>query len=127
MNDLFFVFKNKIPQESYFDIRNKFDLISKETSQKLSILKLKDPFLAVFLSIFFGMLGADRFYKGDVSHGILKLITGFYIGFDLIYFVNIDVYELSEYAFFIYYIIDVFLVYHGVKKDNLQKIQIALL
>jgi TM2 domain-containing membrane protein YozV len=41
----------------------------------------KDPAVALILSVYFGWLGVDRFYVGDIALGILKLITlgGFFI------------------------------------------------
>ena len=41
----------------------------------LSFIKLKDPQVALMLSIFGGPIGFDRFYIGDYLLGILKTIT----------------------------------------------------
>ena len=35
----------------------------------------KDPTVALLLSIFFGGLGVDRFYIGDIGLGVAKLLT----------------------------------------------------
>jgi len=35
----------------------------------------KDPTIAIVLGIFFGYLGIDRFYIGDVGLGVGKLLT----------------------------------------------------
>ena len=43
--------------------------------QYLSFVKLKDPQIALMLSIFGGPIGFDRFYIGDILLGILKTIT----------------------------------------------------
>ena len=37
---------------------------------------LKDPVILLVVSIFLGYLGIDRFLLGDISMGILKLLTG---------------------------------------------------
>ena len=41
----------------------------------LSTIKLKDPQVALMLSIFGGPIGFDRFYIGDYLLGVLKTIT----------------------------------------------------
>lgn len=41
----------------------------------LSAIKLKDPQIALMLSIFGGPIGFDRFYIGDNVLGVLKTIT----------------------------------------------------
>lgn len=43
--------------------------------QSLSLLNLKDPQIALMLSIFGGPIGIDRIYIGDSFLGILKTIT----------------------------------------------------
>ncbi len=47
----------------------------------LQSLQFKDPTTSLLISIFVGYLGIDRFYIGDVGLGIGKLLTcgGFYI------------------------------------------------
>lgn len=37
--------------------------------------KKKSPVLGFFLSFFFGFWGIDRFYKGEIGLGLLKLFT----------------------------------------------------
>ena len=37
--------------------------------------KRKSPILGFFLSFFFGFWGIDRFYKGEIGLGLLKLFT----------------------------------------------------
>ena len=55
------------------DLRNRMteldDSILMYTSQ------LKDPTIALFFSLIGGCLGIDRFYIGDTSMGISKLLT----------------------------------------------------
>jgi TM2 domain-containing membrane protein YozV len=58
----------------------------------------KDPAVALVLSLIFGSFGIDRFYLGHVILGILKLIT---FG-----------------AFFIWTIIDWFLIMGATRKTN---------
>lgn len=45
------------------------------------LMQMKDPIISLILSIIVGSLGVDRFYVGDIGLGVIKLITcgGFYI------------------------------------------------
>jgi TM2 domain-containing membrane protein YozV len=36
----------------------------------------KNPFMMLLISVFWGVLGVDRFLLGQVSIGVLKLLTG---------------------------------------------------
>jgi TM2 domain-containing membrane protein YozV len=58
----------------------------------------KDPAVSLSLSLWFGYLGIDRFYIGDVVLGVLKLIT---LG-----------------ALFIWYFVDWFLIMGGTRRAN---------
>ncbi len=58
----------------------------------LQSLQFKDPTTSLLVSIFGGHLGIDRFYIGDVGLGIAKLLTcgGFYIWFIVDWFLIMD-------------------------------------
>ena len=49
----------------------------------LLVMRFKSPVLALVLSLFWGTLGVDRFYVGNVGLGILKLLTGGFGGIQL--------------------------------------------
>lgn len=133
------------------------DLLSLEDKQidiaKLSIISLKEPKTGLILGIFFGVFGVDRFYKGDIFLGIIKLILFFISHIALIVasfshfvFLAQDMPELSIdpsileesvtivfltsisiwVLFMIWVFIDWFLVYRGIKKDNFQKILMVI-
>lgn len=68
------------------------------------------------------MYGIDRFYKGDITLGIAKLIT-FIIGM-ITTFIYIGFIILI--GLWVWTIVDYFLVWKGIKKDNLKKILIVL-
>ena len=44
-------------------------------SERAKYISFKDPVVALILSLLFGFLGIDRLYIGNISLGILKLIT----------------------------------------------------
>lgn len=64
------------------------------------ITQIKNPALAVGLSVALGSLGVDRFYAGDVLLGCLKLITLGGLG--------------------VWHIIDIFLIGGRVREKNMQ-------
>ncbi len=72
---------------SYFDkgtrtaIQENLRTIPDKYFTELSFTTLKKPVVALLLSFFFGLLGADRFYIGDIRLGIVKLITCGGLGF----------------------------------------------
>lgn len=47
-----------------------------ENNQKVVVMPLKSPVIGFVLALFLGWLGVDRFYKGNVLLGIIKLIGG---------------------------------------------------
>lgn len=71
------------------------------------MIKLKSCVVGLLLGLFLGGLGADRFYKGDIGLGVVKLL-------------------FCWLTFGIWAIIDLFLVWKGIKRDNLEKILMAL-
>lgn len=76
----------------------------------------------MILGLFLGAFGIDRFYKGDIGLGIAKLITW------LVGVVTIWIYigGLILFILWIWCIVDWFLVWKGIKKDNLNKILAVL-
>lgn len=95
--------QDKIPSESAFLLSKQLENLDEKDVITLSLLSLKEPFIGLILGIFFGVFGVDRFYKGDIGLGVAKLL-------------------LCWLTFGIWWLIDLFLVYRGIKKDNLQKI-----
>ena len=63
------------PDESMMMIRDRFEAMDESKTSMLYTLGLKDPTMALILSIVAGGLGIDRFYIGDTGLGIAKLLT----------------------------------------------------
>lgn len=68
----------------------------------LSFTQMKDPTIALVLSILVGGYGVDRIYIGDVGLGILKLLTCGGCG--------------------IWWLIDLFLIMDKTRAKNLEKL-----
>jgi TM2 domain-containing membrane protein YozV len=49
-------------------------------------IEWRDSLVAMILSWYLGVLGVDRFYRGEIGLGIIKLITGG--GFGIWWFVD---------------------------------------
>lgn len=83
-------------------IRQKLENMDESQVTVLTSVGLKDPVVALLLSIFLGGLGIDRFYTGNIGLGILKLLTCGVFG--------------------ILYLIDLFLIMGAAKKANFKAI-----
>ena len=83
-------------------IRQKLEKMDESKAAILCSVELKNPVVALFLSIFLGTFGIDRFYTGDQGRALLKLLTGGLCG--------------------IYYLIDIFLIMNAAKKANFKAI-----
>lgn len=99
--------RDKIPEHQVFIIQQQLEGIDEQSLYALTTLSLKDPIIGLVLGIFFGFFGVDRFYKGDIGLGIVKLL-------------------LCWLTLGIWWAIDLYLVWHGIKNDNVQKIAQSL-
>lgn len=97
---------NKLPEAQLHIIKEKMMTMSDSDFERISYTSLTDPTLMLIISIFFGMLGVDRFALGDIGLGIGKLITcgGVYI----------------------WWIVDLFYIMDATREKNIEKINRAL-
>lgn len=95
--------QDKIPSENVFMLQQQLEVIDESSAYQLMSIPLKEPLIGLLLGFFLGIFGIDRFYKGDIGIGILKLL-------------------LCWATFGIWWLLDLFLVYRGIKRDNFQKI-----
>ena len=75
INMLLMTYSKYFPDENMMMIRDKFEAMDESKTSMLYTLGLKDPTMALILSIVAGGLGIDRFYIGDTGLGIAKLLT----------------------------------------------------
>lgn len=102
-------------------IKQKLEALDDNRAYTLMALDLKSPFVALLLSIFVGSLGIDRFYIGDTTNGIIKLITG------VIVLPTISVITFGFGAIlYLGYMIDWFLIMGATKKKNAEKLMMFL-
>jgi len=76
---------------------------------------LKDPTLAIILSVVVGSLGVDRFYIGDIGIGVAKLLVGIIVG-------TISCGTL----FWVWWLVDIFLIMGATRKKNCETLLQAL-
>ena len=136
-NTILMSLAGKLPSTGEVVLRNKLDGVSDETLNKISasipMLNLKSPGVGLVLGILFGGLAVDRFYKGDIGLGFTKLLLLFIWGIlfglaqaepsDATYMIlGLFVVVVAT----IWAFADLFLVFGGIKKDNLNKILMIL-
>ena len=103
VNLLLATYGKYFPEESMYQVRQIFENMD---PNQVSMLQFKDPLMALIISLLGGGLGIDRFYIGDTTLGVLKLIT---CG-----------------GFSIWAIIDLFLIMGATRQKNLEKLLVAL-
>jgi TM2 domain-containing membrane protein YozV len=97
---------SKLAPEYIETIRER--LLDMEYSQAaVYFANLKDPTLAIILSIIVGELGVDRFYIGDIGMGVGKLLVFIIVG-------TISCGTL----FWVWWLIDIFLIMGATRKKN---------
>jgi hypothetical protein len=106
IDQLLMLYGAKIPPEGLPMIRERLMTCTDDTLAQLVFSQLKDPTLALVLSIAVGYWGVDRFFIGDLGIGAGKLLT---CG-----------------GAWIWYIIDIFLIMDATKKKNLETIMMQI-
>jgi len=82
-------------------MKETLDKLDESKFMMVQAIDLKDPQTLLIVSIFGGHLGIDRFMLGEVGLGVGKLLT---CG-----------------GFFVWYIIDLFMIIDATKENNFQK------
>lgn len=94
--------QGKITPEYAFAIRQKLESLDDEKEYVFLAADLKSPLVSLVLSLVLGVYGIDRFYIGDTTMGILKLVTCGGLG--------------------IWTVIDWFLIMDATKQKNAEKL-----
>lgn len=106
VNEIIMMYGKYLPMEYIETIRKR--LLDMEYDQAIVVCsQMKDPLIALILSLTCGTFGIDRFYIGDVMLGVLKLITCGGLA--------------------VWHIIDCFLIMAATKEKNLQTLMMGYL
>ena len=135
MGNSYLLFKGKVSDTHLMIVKNELDRAEAAGNMpdlKPLTSKLKSPILGLIISILFGFIGFDRFYKGDAWLGIFKILLCIIPVFLLMSAAQNGDNDLAGFASLImcvgivWCIADLFLVYTGIKKDNFKKIMASL-
>lgn len=96
-------FTKDIPDGTSLALQQALKNVPDEAYPSIIAIQTKSPVTVIFLSIFLGGLGVDRFYIGDIGLGVAKLLLGWL-------------------TFGIWPLIDIFLCYKKAKKNNYQEL-----
>lgn len=132
-NMLLMSLSDKISSKDRYILKLMLDNASDKAVSDLNLMKdnigLKSSWIGLILGILFGSIGVDRFYKGDLVHGIAKFII-LALNLKLMAQINrfpseqeILIFTILSWVCIIWAVADWFLVFFGIKHDNLEKIK----
>ncbi|MGI7423508.1 TM2 domain-containing protein [Campylobacter coli] len=124
--------EGKVNIELLAAYKDKIETLSDETLFRFWYLELKNPIIGLILGVvpafILSGLTFERFYKGDMGLGFAKMAMWAFIFIGLLIAGFFDsssmlvVWIFNIVALFIWNILDFFLVWQGIKNDNLAKI-----
>ncbi|MBQ8546660.1 MAG: TM2 domain-containing protein [Clostridia bacterium] len=109
----------RIPADSVSSFKKHLKDADNDCMDEFMFLKTKSPITALLLSIFLGGIGVDRFYLGDKSIGVAKIVLPFVAS--LISFIPVIgwlIGGLASLGIGIWKFVDIFLVFRDAKRYN---------
>ena len=128
---LFYSLKDKVPNDALLPLKESLDKADESVSERFLLVDFKNALLGLVLSVL--LPGVDRIYKGDIVLGVFKLVyfIGVYVALQISdNFGALDSSDLGALVLLLvlavgllaWFIADMFLVWRGIKRDNLKKI-----
>ena len=107
------------PDEEIFKLRKELLMLTKKEFLRIKSLSFRGPGIMCLISLLLGLWGVDRFLLKDIPLGVLKLMNWISVsgGSKL---------EIVHFAFFIFYLVDIFLTRGNTKEYNLKMILEAI-
>lgn len=102
VDQLLMMCSSKVPATAIPTLRDKLMACEDEANAMVMISDMKDPTIALVLSIVVGIYGVDRFYIGDTGLGVGKLLT---CG-----------------GAWVWWLIDLFLIMDATRNKNMEKL-----
>lgn len=121
-NTSLLILQDKVPSESLPLLQDKLKNASNEQLDKVAITPLKNPLVGLILGVILGMFGIDRFYQGNMTLGIAKLVITILGIATFVIIVGAIILFLMGF----WYLADLYLVWKSIKNDNLDKILMQL-
>ncbi|MBY5035205.1 TM2 domain-containing protein [Streptococcus gallolyticus] len=110
------------PPEQIPLIQRELEQLDEESFKALLMTEIKNPMIALLLSIFLGEFGVDRFYAGPKEMGIAKLallVISFITLFILIGFVLII-------GVYVWKVVDWFLIMGATRQANFERLMFTI-
>lgn len=128
---LFYSLKDKVPSDAFLPLKESLDKADEGISDRLLLVNFKNALLGLVFAVV--LPGVDRLYKGDIGLGIFKLIyfIGVYIALQVCSEQSVSagtliIVVMLAVVLLVWFFADMFLVWKGIKRDNLKKIFDAL-
>ena len=105
------------PSSRMPEVKQMLQQLGPDRAAQVMSMGFKDPMTALLLGIFLGSLGLDRFYIGDTTMGILKLVV-----FAITFTVACLTCGVLFFLPYIWPIIDLIFIMDATKEKNYQKL-----